>query len=412
MKILCVNSVISEYGGAEFAAMNLALGLANRGHEIHFLGAKDEISPMEDHGHEARGLGGNDKIKFYHRNFPRIYPLGEKHGNLRKIIWHIQDVIHPTNETLFAEVLGQVRPEAIILHNVTAVGWNIWRTIRKSRIPCVQVIHDLGLICLNKARFKAARQCSGLCTACRLQKVLRFSMIADAPNFSFVSPSRALLQEIERHVDLSRWKREVIPNPNTFTVKQRSSLAVEKPRLLYVGRIDPLKGLDAMLRSAERAHKIVDFDLDILGAGSLELPLRQRYASQSWIRFHGAVDQEDVAEFMSRATVLLIPSLWLENAPVTVVHALFAGLPALGSHIGGIPEYLLDGRTGRLLPPGDENAWSAEIVRVLSDREQVATWSTACFEAAQRYHARYALDAYERLINAMIIDTRGQLMAQ
>ena len=406
MKVLCVNSVISEHGGAEFAAMNLAFGLAARRHEIHFLGAKVRKSGMELRGRDAESSKQRQygAIHFHCRQFPRIHPLGENHGNLRKLLWHVQDTAHPANEALFEEVLSQVEPNVIVLHNLTAVGSNIWRTIRKSGIPCIQVLHDLGLICLNRSRFKGGRQCPGLCAACRIQKLFRFSLIAGARNFSFVSPSYATLHEIERYVDLSAWRREVISNPNTFLVNRRDVSTVEKPRLLYVGRLDPSKGVDVMLQAAERAHDVVEFDVDILGTGSLELPLRQRYANKSWIGFQGSVDQKTVAEFMSRATVLLVPSLWLENAPVGVVHALFAGLPVLGSRIGGIPEYILDGRTGRLLPPGDLNAWSAEIVRVASNREQVAAWSAACPEAAQRHDPELALDAFERLFQAMVVE--------
>jgi glycosyltransferase involved in cell wall biosynthesis len=410
MKVLCVNSVISEHGGAEFAAMSLALGLADRGHEIHFLGAKVQKSEMEFRGRDAEGSKQTQygTIHFHCRQFPRIHPLGENHGNLRKLLWHVQDTAHPANEALFGEVLGQVEPNVIILHNLTAVGANIWRTIRKSGIPCIQVLHDFGLICLNRSRFKGGQQCPGLCAACRIQKLFRFSLIAGARNLSFVSPSHAMLREIERYVDLSAWRREVISNPNAFLVKPRNSTDLGTPRLLYVGRLDPSKGVDVMLQAADRAHDVVDFDLDILGSGSLELPLRQRYSGKSWIRFRGYVDQKAVAEFMSCATVLLVPSLWFENAPGVVVHALSAGLPVLGSCIGGIPEYVVDGRTGRLLPPGDENAWSAEIVRVVSSREQVAAWSAACLEEAQRHDRESALGAYERLLQTMVVehDTR------
>ena len=384
--------------------MNLALGLADRGHEIHFLGAKGQnpqMQPGRDAGPSRLTL--YSKIHTHYREFPRTYRLGEKHGSLRKLLWHIQDLAHPANEALFAEILSQVKPNAIILHNITAVGKNIWRTIRTSNIPCIQVIHEMSLICLNMARFRAGRQCSGLCAACRIQKLFRFSMISGATNFSFVSPSRAMLHEIERYADLSAWRREVIPNPSSFVVRQRNLSQLEKPRLLYVGRIDPPKGVDLMLESAERARNSVDFDLDILGTGSLERTLREKHANKSWVRFHGSVNQETVADFMSRATVLLVPSLWFENAPVVIVHALFAGLPVLASRIGGIPEHVADGVTGRLLPPGDIDAWSTEIVRTVSDRAQIAAWSAACPGEAQKFNRTSALDAYERLIEAMMV---------
>ena len=406
MKVLCVNCVISEFGGVEFAAMNLALGLIDRGHEVHFLAAEGQKAQMRPSGlpEQSDAKVERDRIRRHYRKFPRIYPLGEQHGPLLKLVWHLQNLTHPANESLFADVLNEVMPDVIVLHNITAVGMNIWRTIRKSEIPCIQVIHDLSLVCFNMSRFKAGRQCPRLCIACRFQKTFRFSLIKGAKNFAFVAPSHATLREIELFADLSAWKRVVIPNPNTFLVKPRDVSPLETPRLLYVGRLDSSKGLEMMLRAAEIARGSEEFVLDILGAGPLEQQLRSKYANSPWVKFHGSVDQATVADFMSHAAVLLVPSLWAETVPGVAVHALWAELPVLGSKIGGIPEHVVNGQTGRLLPPGDEAAWSAEIARVVRDRPQVASWSAACHQAAQKLHPQAALDSYERLMREMIAD--------
>ena len=310
--------------------------------------------------------------------FPRIYRIGEDRGFLSKLIWHVQDLAHPKNEILFADVLEEIQPDVIILHNITAVGLNIWRTIHRSGIPCIQVIHDLALICLNMARFRSGRQCRGLCLACRVQKHFRFSMITSKTKLAFVSPSLATLRAVEQYADLSKWRREVIPNPNRFLVKPRNVQESARPRLLYIGRLEPSKGVEAMLRAAEAAHQEVEFELDILGTGVLERSLRQKYGNFPWINFHGSINQDGVADFMSRASALLVPSLWLETVPGVAVHALFAGLPVLGSDIGGIPEHVINGRTGRLLSPGDR----AGVERCYYEyrQRQIATraWSEGC----------------------------------
>jgi len=200
---------------------------------------------------------------------------------------------------------------------------------------------------------------------------------------------------------LSAWRTEVIPNPNTYFVRARNWRESDKPRFLYVGRLDPSKGLEMMLQAAQAAQTKAPFDLDILGSGMLEERLRQSYANTPWVHFHGSVDQETIADFMSRATALLVPSLWLENAPTVIVHALFAGLPVIASHIGGIPEHVDDGATGKLLPTGDESAWAAELARIVASPEQITTWSAACPVVARRFDAQVALDAYEKLMQAM-----------
>jgi glycosyltransferase involved in cell wall biosynthesis len=404
MRVLCVNSVISEFGGVELAAMNLARGLAERQHEVHFLAARDQQSRFEPRAQSRSDYeDAGEKIRKHYRRFPRTYPLGERHGTFRKLIWHIQDLAHPTNERLFKGVLKEVNPDVVLLHNITAVGINIWRPIRQLRIPCIQVVHDLSLICFNMARYRSGRQCSSLCAACRFQKAFRFSLIGGSRDFAFVSPSAATLQNTEQYVSLAKWKTAVIHNAANFIVKPRHSNN-GMARLLYVGRLDPPKGLEMMLRAARRAHEAVSFDLDILGTGSIEQSLRREYVDCSWVRFHGVVDQNGVAEFMSRATVLLVPSVWLETVPLVAVHALFAGLPVLGSRIGGIPEHVEDYRTGRLLPPGDEEAWAAEIIQVVNDHRPIAAWSAGCLKFAQKFSPGLAIEKYERLMEEMVKD--------
>ena len=71
-----------------------------------------------------------------------------------------------------------------------------------------------------------------------------------------------------------------------------------------------------MLRAAQAARKEADFELDILGTGVPEKPnSANSMRNCGWIRFHGSVDQDAVADFMAKALALLVPSLWLEIAP-------------------------------------------------------------------------------------------------
>jgi glycosyltransferase involved in cell wall biosynthesis len=394
MRILCVNSYVNEFGGAELSALNLASGLADRNHEVHFLAERTSSSPA------AEALV-NKSIRFHYRDFHRPYPISKKGNFFGKALWHLQDLADPRNTQTFGDACNQISPDLIILHAIDGIGLNIWRTIRKRGIPCIQVLHDLSVICLNKSRYRNGRQCKALCLPCRAQKMVRIKWIKGGRNFAFVSPSRAVLAEVERYADLSEWRRVVIPNPNRFLVKMRNWSSTSGARLLYVGRLDPLKGVEQMLRCAYQAHKIVGFDFDILGSGALEKTLRDRYSDSPWVRFHGRVDQETIAEFMAQATALLVPSLWLENFPGVAVHAMFAGLPIIASDIGGLPEIVIDQTTGKLVPPGDEGAWTDEIIRTVMDKQRVAAWSAASLSASSLFDATRSLDAYEVLMHQL-----------
>ena len=83
------------------------------------------------------------------------------------------------------------------------------------------------------------------------------------------------------------------------------------------------------------------------------------------VRFFGA--QRDVSPFMRAADCLVCPSLWAEAAGLVNVEALASGLPVVASRIGGSPEYIEDGRTGRLVPPGDAKALAAALATFAKD---------------------------------------------
>jgi glycosyltransferase involved in cell wall biosynthesis len=405
MKVLFVNSYVNAFGGAELSALNLAYGLAGRGHEVHFLAGKASSSTPP-----PAPVGAT--VQFHYRTFQRPYPIGVRADVFRKALWHLQDLANPSNTKIFSEVCHLVSPDIIILHAIDGIGLNIWRPIRDQGLPCIQVLHDLAIICLNKSRYRNGRQCRGLCLACRAQKIVRMAWLDGAKNFCLVSPSLAVMKEIEGYVDLSQLRKAIIRNPNSFLVKERNWSNRERARLLYVGRLDPSKGVDQMLRCMHRAHGEAEFDVDILGDGSLEQALRETYSDARWIRFHGRVDQETIAQFMSEATALLVPSLWLENFPGVAVHALFAGLPVVASDIGGLPEIVDDQITGRLVPPTDEEAWTRTIISVVKNKSKIPVWSAACLEAARRFEAERSLDDYERLMHEMVTTSGGSRLRE
>src|SRR5438552_17148600 len=74
-----------------------------------------------------------------------------------------------------------------------------------------------------------------------------------------------------------------------------------------------------------------------------------------------------VAATLAQASALAIPSLWLETGPLVALEAKAAGLPVIGSRLGGIAELVREPEDGVLLPPGDIGAWTAAIVTIASN---------------------------------------------
>jgi GT2 family glycosyltransferase/glycosyltransferase involved in cell wall biosynthesis len=85
------------------------------------------------------------------------------------------------------------------------------------------------------------------------------------------------------------------------------------------------------------------------------------------VRAHGAIPHEQVPEALASLDVLVVPSIWPENAPLVIQEAFLAGIPVVASRIAGIPEMVADGRNGLLFRPGDVEDLAGTLARVLNE---------------------------------------------
>ena len=91
-------------------------------------------------------------------------------------------------------------------------------------------------------------------------------------------------------------------------------------------------------------------------------------AGDSRVRFLPPVAPGAVIATLAGYDVTLVPSLWLETGPLVVYESFAAGVPVIGSDLGGIPEIVRDGVDGMLVRPGDVAAWGAALATVVRDR--------------------------------------------
>lgn len=132
-------------------------------------------------------------------------------------------------------------------------------------------------------------------------------------------------------------------------------------RLVCIGRFAEQKGqmllIEAMARATADAH------LTLLGDGPLGPELRAAIAAHDLsgrVDLPGWADEAGVRDALSAAHVMIMPS-FAEGLPVALMEAMAAGRPAIATLIAGIPELMVDGRTGWLVPAGDVGALAAAI---------------------------------------------------
>ena len=140
-------------------------------------------------------------------------------------------------------------------------------------------------------------------------------------------------------------------------------------RLLYVGRIDPRKGIETVVRALARCPESAT--LAVIGSGDdRHLQELQALAAslglEERVRFE-VLPRAELAGVMHRADALVFPSVWDEPFGLVPVEAMSSGLPVLGTPVGGSAEFLADGVNCLQFPPGDVEALVGALHRLAGD---------------------------------------------
>ena len=175
-------------------------------------------------------------------------------------------------------------------------------------------------------------------------------------------------------------------------------------RVAFLGRLDRTKGVDILVR-AVRAVPELNLSLDIYGiaqgAGgeAYAVSLRELAGGDRRITFRPPVDASQVVETLRGYDLLAVPSQWLETGPMVVLEAFAAGVPVLGSRLGGLAELVRDGVDGLLMPPADGAAWSAALRRLSAEPDLLTHLRRGIKPPRTMYAAAEEMAAlYQRLL--------------
>ena len=159
------------------------------------------------------------------------------------------------------------------------------------------------------------------------------------------------------------------------TIRPRGDLE-EQPLILHVARLVEVKGTRYLLRAFARVARTYDrVRLKIIGDGPLRRPLHALAASLGVgdrVEFLGALPHAEVLSSMRKAAMLVLPGIRTatgreEGLGMVLLEAAATGVPIIGSRVGGIPECMVDGKTGFLVPERDEEALARRMEGLLED---------------------------------------------
>jgi glycosyltransferase involved in cell wall biosynthesis len=146
--------------------------------------------------------------------------------------------------------------------------------------------------------------------------------------------------------------------------------------MAFVGRLHPSKGVHVVV-AALVGNRVLPMTLDVYGivqdaeGERYRDELRALAADDPRIRFCAPLPRDRVVDTLADYDLTVVPSQWLETGPLVVLESFAAGVPVLGSNLGGIGELVRHDRDGWLVRYDDPRAWSSALQRFATDRAHV-----------------------------------------
>jgi glycosyltransferase involved in cell wall biosynthesis len=259
---------------------------------------------------------------------------------------------------------------------------------RQAKLPLVVTCHGSDLNVLTRHPTRRAIIARELNNA---DAVVTVSPdLADKAAALGVAPAR--IHIIANGVDIQRFT----PGDKT-EARRRLGLHEEGPLLLAVGRLEPVKGYDRLLKAISSMSNV---RLILAGQGSLGNALQQQTRELrivDRVRFAGPVPHDNLAVYFQAADCLVISS-HSEGWPTVIHEALACGTPVVAPAVGGIPTALADHRLGIVLPSGEAHHLCAGIRQALD-----TSWEQSIMtKHVEQFHwhniAKEHIDLYNRLL--------------
>lgn len=322
-----------HFGGDAVFIQQLSIELAKRGHHVEVVHCKDTYNFMTTRQPTAaREDHPNVQVHTLESSFGLLSPLAThqtgrpffKSSRLREVLEQPFDVIH--------------------YHNISLVGGPA--VLRYGRAVKLYTLHEYWLVCPTHMLFKfgrvacATRQCF-LCTLAHR---------CPPPPWRYTD----LMQQSVRHVDL-------FIAPSAFTKDKHLELGLKVPIVelpyftsrwegptselsrsmsnvpffLFVGRLEKVKGLQAIIPLFRRYNKA---QLKVVGTGNYELALRRMAQGSPNITFLGHQSGDQLRILYEQAVATIVPSIWYEVFGIVILESFAQKTPVIVRNIGGMPE--------------------------------------------------------------------------
>lgn len=375
-------------GGAEQCVLTLRDGLRARGHEVKVVASDRDPEQAHFSDYECRQISTTSPVGIVRH----LWSMSAYRTIRRAVREFRPDVVH-------FHTMGELSPSALF-----AMG----------QIPALLTIHGpeeytktMLAWYLDPSMFRGGVSVANLTWAGRAQ--YGFFRYLQRPLYKLgirrlrliLAPSQYFARELARE----HFGTRVTCVYNGVELPEASPI-VNSDRLLYVGRLEHVKGVAVLLRAmAQVCEAVPGITLDIVGEGPQRAELAALAAELHLdnVRFHGWLSRDDVHRMYRECTVLVVPSVWPESFGMVVAEAMAVGRPIVGSRVGAIPELVADRENGRVVEAGRPEILAEAITWVVQG-------DTSALGLASRERAKqFAVDRYLATMEGAYEDLRLSL---
>jgi glycosyltransferase involved in cell wall biosynthesis len=404
MRIMMLSNFYPPFlGGEEHNTRKLSIALAARGHEV-------SVATIQAKGLPRFEVEAGVRIHRFPASVQRLRAL-----LIDKDRPHLPPAPDPEAIGALRRILTEEQPEVVHAHN-----WIVhsFLPLKKwSGAKLVMGLHDYSLSCANTLLMQDGSPCAGpglvKCLACAAhyygpvkglpialanwstsgwerQMVDAWVTISQA-----VAVGNGLVARGIPYRTIPNFASDDVPEP-TGEIDDHVAALPSTPFLLYVGSFAPQKGVDVLLRAYAGLQDAPP--LVLIGYASNGAPRDLPAGVQAFSNWPHAA----VMEAWQRSLIGIAPSTWAEPFGTVVLEAIAAGRPVVASRVGGIPDMVVDGENGYLVPPGDADALRGALARLLADPALRARMASMSLQHAQQFRKEVVVQAFEDVYEGVL----------
>lgn len=390
MKILLVNKFHYLKGGSEKYYFDLAKLLKEHGHDVALF-----------------SMDGENNIK----TDCKEYFVENSDMNSKNVFKALDVIYSKKNEKAMEKALDDFKPDIVHLNNFQRqLSASIIQPMKKRNIPIVFTAHDLQAICpaivmLDKDKNICEKCLKGKYMNCikgKCVKNSRLKSLLGAIEGRYYRNKKIFSKQIDKIITPSEFYKtklvedgispeKIVALHNFIDIDDYNVKIEDEGYALYFGRIIKEKGVLNLIKAFKN---IENNKLYIAGDGP-DMEKVKKYIKdnklEEKIKLLGFLNSDQVKNYVRKARFIVVPSVWYENCPYSVLEALAMGKPIIGSNLGGIHELVKNNETGLIYKYDDINDLTDKMIVLFEDKNKAEEMGKNAKEIAK---SKFSKDAY------------------